>query len=138
MFGVTELVRRKLLNQLEIICCIYTPYLVWRANIWYGKPKVGSVVVGHPEMVTARGSLISHEIVSRSHLTIQQCVTTAQFEVLTLITTRNFRCQQLCSQQCCTYVTASEQPHIEIPSPPFPISHSGWGVKRLETDVFFT
>ena len=73
MFGATELVRRKLLNQLEIICCIYTPYLVWRAKIWYGKPKVGSVVIGHPEMVTVRGSLISHEIVSRSHLTIQQC-----------------------------------------------------------------
>ena len=97
VFGATELVRRELLNQLEIICCIYTPYLVWRAKIWYGKSKVRSVVIGHPEMVTARGSLISHEIVSRSHLTIQQCVTTAHFEVLTLITTRKFRRQQLCS-----------------------------------------
>ena len=40
VFGATELERRELLNQLEIICCIYTPYLVWRTKIWYGKSKV--------------------------------------------------------------------------------------------------
>ena len=93
------------------------------------------MVIGHPEMITVRGSLISHEIVSRSQLTIQQCVTAAQFEVLTLITTRNFRCQQLRSPQCCTYVTASEQPHTEIP-PPLPHLTLWMGVKKLETDDF--
>lgn len=37
VFGATGLERRELLNQLEIICCIYTPYLVWRTKIWYGQ-----------------------------------------------------------------------------------------------------
>ena len=93
------------------------------------------MVIGHPEMVTARGSLISHEIVSRSHLTIQQCVTTAHFEVLTLITTRKFRRQQLCSQQCCTCVTASEQPHTEIP--PLPHLSLWMGGEKARDRCFF-